>query len=179
MNTIDDNQDTPSQSPLATALGIVLDEDNAKTEQEKKRAIAATQTDADRANTDANFAREILYDVEVKSAEAVEQLLQIAQESMSARHYEVLAQLLSHRGANAERYLKIHADKQKVQNNAINLVRNEMSAPNALPASNVTNIVNIDKAVFTGTTAELLELVRTASPAQLLDQTGLDAEVDE
>jgi hypothetical protein len=161
---------------LASALGIALDEDNAKTELEKKRAIALKQTDGDKANTDANYAREVIYETIQKANESIDQLMEIARESMSARHYEVLAALLVNNANIAEKLLKIHADKQKVQNNAINLERNLLNAPGTQQALPGNTIVNIDKAVFTGTTTELLDMIRKVNPTRLQDQSAEDTE---
>jgi len=161
------------ESPLASALGVVLDEDNAKTEREKKRALALKLTDGDKANVDANYAREVIYQTIEDSNKAIEQLMEVARESMSARHYEVLAALLVNNASVAEKLLKIHSDKQKVQNNAINLERNLLNAPNATAPANTT-YVNIDKAVFTGSTTELLNMIRDVKPTAIQDQTGTD-----
>jgi hypothetical protein len=187
----------PIQSPLASALGIVLQEDQEAQETiriaaEEAAAAAAkalipvappTITDMIKVDVkvdnDADTARDTLLNMIGKNNTAIDQLLDIARESMTPRAYEVVGNLIRHNADIAEKLLKIHADKQKVQNNAINLVRNEQqftgNTPN--PTGN-TNIVNIDKAVFTGTTSELLELVRTAKPVIIFDQTAEDDEAD-
>jgi hypothetical protein len=99
---------------------------------------------------------------------------------MQPRAYEVLAQLIRHNADISEKLLKIHNDKTIVANNTINLARNRnnFTGANTGPGGNTTNIVNIDKAVFTGTTAELLELIRTAAPNTLQDQSVPDDDVD-
>lgn len=162
------------QSPLASALGVVLDQDNAKTELEKKRVIAATMSDADKANTDATVARETLYEMIQKGAQAIDNLIDVARESMSARHYEVLAALMNNQSHYADLLLKIQSDKQKVANNAINLERNRLQSANTpLSQGGNTNVL-IQNAVFTGTTTELLELIKSANPTALLDQDAAE-----
>lgn len=143
-------------NPLASALGVILAADQAKSDIELKRTEAATIPDGQKANNDANFARETLYDMINKSNESIVELMRVAKESMSARHYEVLAQMITGNAVIADKLLKIHTDHQVVQNNAINLVRNQGGL--AGPGGNV----HIDKAVFVGTTNDLLAMVRNA-----------------
>lgn len=151
----------PVDNPLASALGVILAADQAKSDIELKRTEAATIPDGVKANNDANFARETLYDMITKSNEAIVELMRVSKESMSARHYEVLAQMINGNAIIADKLLKIHTDHQIVQNNAINLVRNQGGIT---PGGNV----HIDKAVFVGTTNDLLAMVRNAQENQMI-----------
>lgn len=151
----------PVDNPLASALGVILAADQAKSDIELKRTEAATIPDGAKANNDANYARETIYDMIQKSNESIVELLKVAKQSMSARHYEVLAQMITGNGVLADKLLKIHADHQTVQNNAINLVRNQGGIA---PGANV----NIDKAVFVGTTNDLLAMVRNAQEQNMI-----------
>lgn len=144
-----------NESPLASALGVILAADQAKSDVELKRSEAATIDTEQKANNDANFARETLYDMINKSNENIVELMRVAKESMSARHYEVLTQMIFNNAQMADKLLKIHTDHQVVQNNAINLVRNKGGT---IAGGNV----NIEKAVFVGTTNDLLAMVRNA-----------------
>ena len=70
----------------------------------------------------------------------------------------------------SEKLLKIQADHQKVQNNAINLVRNKgggKAAPNA---------INIQNAVFAGTTSDLLKLIKSTQEKQIIEMDKNDDE---
>ncbi len=150
------------QSPLASALSVILAEDQAKSDLELKRTLAANISDDVKANNDANFARETLYNMILVSNDAVANLVRVAGESQSARHYEVLAQLINGNAIMSEKLLKVLQDKQVVQNNAINLIRNQGGQ---LPTGNV----NIDKAVFVGTTNELLKMIKSTTVQQIID----------
>jgi hypothetical protein len=182
------NDINEDQSPLAKALGLTLSQDNKRIENAAAAELkikadaefaAKSRSEQETANThnDAEFARQTIYEMVQKNNEAIDQLLNISRESMHPRSFEVLAGMIRHNADIAEKLLIIRADKQKVQNNAINLVRNEQAIlPPPQSNNSLTQIVNIDKAVFTGSTAELLEMVRTAAPTVLLDQTGADEE---
>jgi hypothetical protein len=162
----------PVDNPLASALGVILAADQAKSDIELKRTEAATIPDGQKANNDANFARETLYDMITKSNESIVELMRVAKESMSARHYEVLAQMINGNAIMADKLLKIHADHQTVQNNAINLVRNQGGAT---PGGNV----HIDKAVFVGTTNDLLAMVRNAQQENAITVDARPVDDDE
>lgn len=181
-----------ADASLASALGIALKEDNAIEENvQLKQQLAAAQANTVptvtvispsaalvdvKVHQDADTARDTLLAMIDKNNKSIDQLMEIARESMTPRAYEVVGNLIRHNADIAEKLLKIHADKQKVQNNAINLMHNEMQANT--PGSGNTNIINIDKAVFTGTTSDLLTLVRDATPIQLQDQSAEDDDAD-
>lgn len=178
-----------SNSPLANALGITLEQDQiaaaeAETAAETAKLppviIQADSLTGQKVEDDAELARSTLHSMIEKNNTAIDQLLDISRESMQPRAYEVLAQLIRHNADISEKLLKIHNDKTIVANNTINLARNRnnFTGANTGPGGNTTNIVNIDKAVFTGTTAELLELIRTAAPNTLQDQSVPDDDVD-
>lgn len=147
---------------LASALGVILDEDKAKSDMELKRTLAASLTIDQKANNDADFARETLYDMITKSNEAVVELLGLAKASQSARHFEVLAQMINGNAIMAEKLIKIHVDHQIQQNNAINLERNRNGV---VPGSNV----QIQNAVFVGTTKDLLAMVKSTQEKQIIE----------
>jgi Terminase DNA packaging enzyme len=151
-------------NPLASALGVILAADQAKSDVELKRTLAATLPDEEKANNDANFARENLYNLINQSNVSIVEIMKIAKESMSARHYEVLALLLQTNAKMTEQMVKINADKQLIQNNAINLERNRGGATGG-PGSNV----HIQNAVFVGTTKELLTMVKSTQDQQAID----------
>lgn len=153
---------TDTDNPLASALGVILAEDQATSDNELKRTLAATVPTDVKANNDANYARETLYNMIQTTNTSIVDLARVAKESMSARHYEVLAQLINNNAVMADKLLKIHADHQIVQNNAINLSRNQSGT---VPGSNV----HIQNAVFVGTTKDLLAMVRSTQDKQLIE----------
>jgi len=175
----------PIDSPLANALGIALQEDQEAEALRVEEAAAANLPvvivpaeviQERKIDSDADLASRTLHDMIDKNNIAINQLLEISRETQSPRSYEVLAALIRHNADISEKLLKIHNDKTIVSNNTINLARNKNAflGVNAASSGNTTNIVNIDKAVFTGTTAELLELIRTASPNVVADQSAED-----
>jgi Terminase DNA packaging enzyme len=176
-------------SPLANALGIALQEDQQAQELIAEQASAANlpvvilspETITERkVEEDSDLARTTIREMIGKNNTAIDQLLDISRESMSPRAYEVLAGLIRHNADISEKLLKLHNDKTIVANNTINLARNKNAflGVNTASTGNTTNIVNIDKAVFTGSTAELLELVRKAVPHQIEDQTVADEDTE-
>jgi hypothetical protein len=178
-------------SPLASALGITLADDQAKLKAEAEAAAKANlptiivQADSltgQKVEDDAELARNTLHAMIEKNNTAIDQLLDISRESMQPRAYEVLAQLIRHNADISEKLLKIHNDKTIVANNTINLARNRnnFTGANTGPGGTTSGntFVSINNAVFTGTTAELLEMIRTAAPNQLLDQSVPDDDDD-
>ncbi len=161
---------------MAAALGVVLANNQEKEETEQRRALAESQSVVEKAKTDADFARETLYDTLRKNNEAIEELMKVSRESMSARHYEVLAAMLRHNADISEKLLKIHADHQKVQNNAITLVNNARQSNTNPGLGNTT--LQVQNAVFVGTTADLLTMVRDVRPVVIEDQDDADDDVD-
>lgn len=179
----------PNASPLASALGIALQQDQEaealRVEEESAAqlpvVVESTVVIQERkVDDDADMARQTLHSMIEKNNIAINQLLEISRETQQPRAYEVLAALIRHNADISEKLLKIHNDKTILANNTINLARNKNAflGVNAASSGNTTNIVNIDKAVFTGSTAELLELVRKAVPNVIEDQSVIDTDTE-
>ena len=99
----------------------------------------------DNANTvesDADFARKNIRDLIQKGGFAVEDLLQVAKHSESPRAYEVAANMIKNLS-------DLNKDLLEVQKRKKDLVVEKSS-----------NGVNVDKAVFVGSTAELMKLIK-------------------
>ena len=96
----------------------------------------------DKANTDFNYTRENLYNVIERGQDAMEGLLQVAQETEHPRAYEVVGQLMD-KLTNANKEL-INLHKQIKDINDDGKVKTQ----------NVTN------ALFVGSTAELQKLLK-------------------
>ena len=97
-------------------------------------------------DTDFQYARENLYDIIEKGREAMGELLEIAKAEESPRAFEVFGQLLKNMSDTQQTLMELHQKKQKLENDGD---RQEVSK-----AQNVTN------ALFVGSTAELLKLVK-------------------
>ena len=97
-------------------------------------------------DNDFQYARENLYDIIEKGRDAMEELLEIAKAEESPRAFEVFGQLLKNMTDTQQTLMELHQKKQKLENDGD---RQEVSR-----AQNVTN------ALFVGSTADLLKLVK-------------------
>ena len=97
-------------------------------------------------DNDFQYARENLYDIIEKGRDAMEELLEIAKAEESPRAFEVFGQLLKNMTDTQSTLMELHQKKQKLENDGD---RQEVSK-----AQNVTN------ALFVGSTADLLKLVK-------------------
>ena len=100
----------------------------------------------DNKDNDFQYARENLYDIIEKGRDAMEELLEIAKSEESPRAFEVFGQLLKNMTDTQQTLMELHQKKQKLENDGD---RQEVSR-----AQNVTN------ALFVGSTADLLKLVK-------------------
>lgn len=80
---------------------------------------------------------------------ALERLMEVANESQHPRAYEVAGQLLKNLSDMTDKLMILHEKKKKIETDG----NSKKSAGN----------VNVDKAVFVGTTAELLKRVKHES----------------
>ena len=100
----------------------------------------------DNENNDFKYARENLYHIIERGRDAMDELLEIAKAEESPRAFEVFGQLLKKMTDTQQTLLELHQKKQKLENDGD---RQEVSR-----AQNVTN------ALFVGSTADLLKLVK-------------------
>lgn len=103
---------------------------------------AVTVPNAEQVNNDFTFARTTLIDLLTKGSAALEQLAEIAEQSQHPRSYEVLATLIKHLGDTNDKLLALHRDHNELV---------EVPKPSA-PA--------VGNAIFVGTTADLLKMVK-------------------
>ena len=108
--------------------------------------VPAVNGSADNRDNDFQYARENLYDIIEKGRDAMEELLEIAKSEESPRAFEVFGQLLKNMTDTQQTLMELHQKKQKLENDGD---RQEVSR-----AQNVTN------ALFVGSTADLLKLVK-------------------
>ena len=97
-------------------------------------------------DTDFQYARENMYHIIERGRDAMDELLEIAKAEESPRAFEVFGQLLKNMTDTQQTLLELHQKKQKLENDGD---RQEVSR-----AQNVTN------ALFVGSTADLLKLVK-------------------
>ena len=111
-----------------------------KLEENKKDVVVVS--DANPVESDAEFARKNIRNLIDKGSHAIDDLLQVAKHSESPRAYEVAANLIKNLS-------DLNKDLLEVQKRKKDLVIEKTSG------------VNVDKAVFVGSTAELMKLLKT------------------
>ena len=100
-------------------------------------------TDNSSLDTDISYSRGNIKDLISQGNKAIEMLSMVAQESQHPRAYEVLATLIKNMGELNMNLIDIHKKRNDI-----------------LPGSTQSNI-NVDKAVvFTGSTTELIRLIK-------------------
>ena len=96
--------------------------------------------------TDFRYARENMYHIIERGRDAMEELLEIAKAEESPRAFEVFGQLLKNMTDTQEKLMELHQKKQKLENDG--------------ERQEVTKAQNVTNALFVGSTADLLKLVK-------------------
>lgn len=99
-------------------------------------------------NPDAEYSRSNYYNLIEKGNEALEGILEVAKESQHPRAYEVAANMIKNLSDVTEKLMILQKQQQELR------PKEELAGP--------TNI-NVDKAVFVGSTAELLRQLKNES----------------
>ena len=100
----------------------------------------------DNENNDFQYARENLYHIIERGRDAMDELLEIAKSEESPRAFEVFGQLLKNMTDSQEKLMELHQRKQKLENDG--------------DRQEVTRAQNVTNALFVGSTADLLKLVK-------------------
>jgi hypothetical protein len=111
---------------------------------EQKSTVPVVIDHDDPIVSDAQFARENIRELISKGNSAIDQLLLVARDTEHPRAYEVAAGLIKNLG-------DLNKDLLEIQKRKRDLAPKESTQSNGL---------SIDKAVFVGSTAELIKLVR-------------------
>ena len=107
--------------------------------------VPVTNND-DNENNDFKYARENLYHIIERGRDAMDELLEIAKSEESPRAFEVFGQLLKNMTDSQEKLMELHQKKQKLKNDG--------------ERQEVTKAQNVTNALFVGSTADLLKLVK-------------------
>ena len=99
-------------------------------------------------NPDAEYSRSNYYNLIEKGNEALEGILEVAKESQHPRAYEVAANMIKNLSDVTEKLMILQKQQQELR------PKEEQAGP--------TN-VNVDKAIFIGSTAELLKQLKNES----------------
>jgi hypothetical protein len=139
MNKVDEN------------LSAILNTDYIKSDESLngKQITIIQQEQSNQIQSDADYARSNLYGLIEKGNETIENISDIARESMHPRAFEVLGQLIKTQSENLDKLLKLQKDKKELLK-----TEEQQAAP--------TN-VNVDKAIFVGSTADLLKKLKNES----------------
>ena len=100
----------------------------------------------DNQDADLEYVRSNLYDLIDKGGSAITNALQVANESQHPRAYEVAGNLIRNIGDLTDKLVALQKAKAELQ-----------------PKEEMPNSINIEKAVFVGSTAELLKRVKDGS----------------
>ena len=111
-------------------------------EQPKVETVTVSETNP--VDSDAEFARKNIRDLLQKGGYAIDELLMVAKHSESPRAYEVAANLIKNLS-------DLNKDLLEIQKRKKDLVADKAGSKD----------VNIDKAVFVGSTAELMKLLKS------------------
>lgn len=125
-------------------LSNILNTDYVPVVRENDKPITIHQSQEN--NPDADYSRSNYYNLIEKGNEALDGILEVAKESQHPRAYEVAANMIKNLSDVTEK-LMILQKQQKELN------------PQAAEQQQTTNI-NVDKAVFVGSTADLLKQIK-------------------
>jgi hypothetical protein len=123
-----------------------LVEHNKEYYTEAETTILPATIDGEEKDTDFRYARENMYHIIERGRDAMEELLEIAKAEESPRAFEVFGQLLKNMTDTQEKLMELHQKKQKLENDG--------------ERQEVTKAQNVTNALFVGSTAELLKLVK-------------------
>jgi hypothetical protein len=128
---------------LNTNLSEIFDVEPIK-EEPKVETLPAVVEYADPVNADADFARNNIRDLVTQGNQAVNELMLIARDGQHPRAFEVLSGLMKNLADMNKDLLEIQKRKKDL-----------------VPKAEAQNNLNIDKAVFVGSTAELVKMLKT------------------
>jgi hypothetical protein len=113
-------------------------------EEPKVETLPAVVEYADPVNADADFARNNIRELVTQGNQAVNELMLIARDGQHPRAFEVLSGLMKNLADMNKDLLEIQKRKKDL-----------------VPKAEAQNNLNIDKAVFVGSTAELVKMLKT------------------
>jgi len=107
--------------------------------------VAEANTSLDLVDSDTEFARQNIRELIKKGGYAIDQILEVAKQSEHPRAYEVAAGFIKNMADLNKDLLELQKRKKDLQ---------------AVSGKESSKDVNIDKAVFVGSTAELMKLIK-------------------
>jgi hypothetical protein len=107
--------------------------------------VAETNTSLDLVDSDTEFARQNIRELIKKGGFAIDQILEVAKQSEHPRAYEVAAGFIKNMADLNKDLLELQKRKKELH---------------GVSGKESSKDVNIDKAVFVGSTAELMKLIK-------------------
>jgi Terminase DNA packaging enzyme len=135
-------------SDVDNKLSDILNTDYVPVVTEEHKSVTIHEPDRSAANPDADYSRANYYNLIEKGNEALDGILEVARESQHPRAYEVAANMIKNLSDVTEKLMVL----QKQQKD---LIPKEQQVQ--------TQNINVDKAVFVGSTAELLKQLKNES----------------
>jgi hypothetical protein len=128
-------------------LAEILNTDYIPAVKEENKSVTIHESDRSADNPDADYSRSNYYNLIERGNEALEGILEVARESQHPRAYEVAANMIKNLSDVTEKLMILQRQQQDLQ-------PKEPAGP--------TNIT-VDKAVFVGSTADLLKQIKNES----------------
>lgn len=125
-------------------LSEILNTDYIPVVKEDDKPITVHQDNSE--NPDANYSRANYYNLIEKGNEALDGILEVAKESQHPRAYEVAANMIKNLSDVTEKLMILQKQQQELK-------------PKEVVPTNIT----VDKAVFVGSTADLLKKIKNES----------------
>lgn len=137
-------------SEVDNKLSDILNTDYIPAPRDDK-PVTIHQEQEDSKNPDADFTRANYYNLIEKGNEALDGILEVARESQHPRAYEVAANMMKNLSDMTEKLMVLQKQRKEL----------ERLDPAAAPAS--PQNINVDKAIFVGSTADLLKQIKNES----------------
>jgi signal recognition particle subunit SEC65 len=125
-------------------LSNILNTDYVPVVRENDKPVTIHQSQEN--NPDADYSRSNYYNLIEKGNEALDGILEVAKESQHPRAYEVAANMIKNLSDVTEKLMILQKQQRDLN-------------PQAAEQAQTTNI-NVDKAVFVGSTADLLKQIK-------------------
>ena len=127
-------------------LAEILNTDYVPVVKEENRSVTIHEPDGSAVNPDANYSRANYYNLIEKGNEALDGILEVAKESQHPRAYEVAANMIKNLSDVTEKLMILQKQQRELQ-----------------PKDAAPTNINVDKAVFVGSTADLLKKLKNES----------------
>jgi hypothetical protein len=127
-------------------LSDILNTDYIPVVSEGNKSVTIHEPDRSVDNPDADYSRANYYNLIEKGNEALDGILEVAKESQHPRAYEVAANMIKNLSDVTEKLMILQKQQMELQ-------------PKEVAPTNIT----VDKAVFVGSTADLLKKIKNES----------------